>query len=155
MKFAVDCMLGKLAKWLRILGFDAVFFSRIEDGDLMRLAEKENRVLLTKDTGLLEQADIPSLYIESENWEDQVVQVLRRFRLKDQVRPYTRCVECGVPLKGLPRKRAKNLVTPFVFKNAESFSLCPQCGRIFWPGTHHRHMRSTIDAMLDRVNGNG
>jgi hypothetical protein len=144
-------MLGKLAKWLRILGFDAVFFSRIDDLDLLKLAKKENRVLLTKDTGLLEQADIPSLYIESDDWEDQVVQVLRHFKLKDQMRPYSRCVECNAALKDLPKERAENLVTPFVYKNAESFSLCPECGRVFWPGTHHRHMRSKIDVILARV----
>lgn len=151
MTFAVDCMLGKLAKWLRILGFDAAFFNRIEDCELLRFAEKENRVLLTKDTGFLEQADIPLLYIESENWEDQVVQVVRHFRLKEQVRPYTRCVECNVPLKDLPKEHAENLVTPFVFKNAESFSLCPECGRIFWPGTHYGNMRSKIEAILERM----
>lgn len=144
-------MLGKLAKWLRILGFDAVFFSRIDDLDLLNLAKKENRVLLTKDTGLLEQADIPSLYIESDDWEDQVVQVLCHFKLKDQMRPYSRCVECNEALKDLPKERAENLVTPYVYRNAESFSLCPKCGRVFWPGTHHRHMRSKIDAVLARV----
>ncbi len=151
MTFAVDCMLGKLAKWLRILGFDAVFFSRIEDRTLLKLAEKENRVLLTKDTGLLEQAHIPSLYIESENWEDQVVQVLCHFKLKDRVRPYSRCVVCNAALQDLPKERVGNLVTPFVYKNAESFSICPECGRVFWPGTHHRNMRSKIDDILARV----
>ncbi|MFO7866280.1 MAG: Mut7-C RNAse domain-containing protein [Candidatus Aminicenantes bacterium] len=151
MKFAVDCMLGKLAKWLRIFGFDAVFFTRIEDRDLLNLAGKEERVLLTKDTGLLEMADIPSLYIESEDWEHQMIQVLRRFRLKDQVRPYTRCVECNVPLKPLPKEKARNLVSPFVFERASSFSLCPQCGRLFWPGTHHQDMCAKVEALLERV----
>jgi len=144
-------MLGKLAKWLRILGFDAAFFSRIEDQILLDLAEKEDRTLLTKDTGLLEQADIPSLYIESDNWEDQVVQVMRHFHLKDQVQPYTRCAECNVALKPLPREKARNLAPPFVFKNAPSFSLCPHCGRVFWPGTHHRRMRSKIEDIMEQV----
>ncbi len=144
-------MLGKLAKWLRIFGFDAVFFTRIEDRDLLNLAGKEKRVLLTKDTGLLKMADIPSLYIESENWEHQMIQVLRRFRLKDQVRPYTRCVECNVPLKPLPKEKARNLVSPFVFERVPSFSLCPQCGRLFWPGTHHQDMCAKVEALLERI----
>ncbi|GAG50226.1 unnamed protein product, partial [marine sediment metagenome] len=69
MKFIVDCMLGKLAKWLKILGFDALFFSKIEDSELLVLAQKERRILLTRDNGLIEKCrDVRNLFIESEDW---------------------------------------------------------------------------------------
>ena len=151
MTFVVDCMLGKLAKWLKILGFDAVFFSKIEDDALLEIAKKENRILLTRDTGLIERVEKDrSLFIESENWRTQVEQVLDHFDLWKDVEPNSRCIECNVRIKNLPREKAKNLVTPFVFENADTFALCPDCGRVFWRGTHLKDMETKIDDFFKR-----
>lgn len=151
MTFAVDCMLGKLAKWLKILGFDAVFFSKIEDDALLEIASKENRVLLTRDTGLIERSKkAKSLFIESEDWRTQVEQVLDAFDLWRDVQPHSRCIECNVQIKDLPREKAKNLVTPFIFENADTFALCPHCGRVFWRGTHLKDMESRINDFLKK-----
>ena len=151
MKFVVDCMLGKLAKWLKILGFDALFFSKIEDDALLDIAADENRVLLTRDTGLIEKSKrIKLLFIESENWRTQVEQVLDEFDLWRDVKPNSRCIECNVRIKDLPREKAKNLVTPFVFENADTFALCPDCGRVFWRGTHLKDMETKIDDFLKK-----
>ncbi len=144
-------MLGKLAKWLKILGFDAVFFSKIEDDALLEIAKAEDRILLTRDTGLIERAKkAKSLFIESENWRTQVEQVLDVFDLWPDVKPNSRCIECNVRIKDLPREKARNLVTPFVFENADTFALCPDCGRVFWRGTHLKDMESKIDDFLKR-----
>jgi uncharacterized protein with PIN domain len=150
-KFIVDCMLGKLAKWLKILGFDALFFSRIEDDELLALARKEGRILLTKDTGLVQRAqNVETLFLESDEWPDQVRQVLAHFDLREKVRPHTRCIDCNVPLKNLPKQNAKNLVSPFVFERADSFALCPDCGRVFWRGTHFEDMEAKIQDLLEK-----
>lgn len=146
-------MLGKLAKWLKILGFDTLFFSRIEDDELLDIAEKENRVLLSRDTGLLERMPSGSpkaLFIESEEYPAQVQQVLDRFQLRDLVKPYSRCIECNIKLKNISQAEAKNLVTPFVHASHRSFSLCPRCGRLFWRGTHHEDMSSQIKKLLEK-----
>jgi uncharacterized protein with PIN domain len=149
MIFVVDCMLGKLAKWLKILGFDAVFFNKIEDDTLLEIAKKENRILLTRDTGLIERAkNEGSLFIVSENWRNQVEQVLDFYDLWTEVDPNSRCIECNVRIKDLPREKAKNLVTPFIFENADTFALCPECGRVFWRGTHLKDMEAKIDDFL-------
>jgi uncharacterized protein with PIN domain len=149
MIFVVDCMLGKLAKWLKILGFDATFFSKIEDSELLDLAQKEKRTLLTRYTGLIEKAKrIGTLFIESEDWNDQVEQVLSTFDLWKHVEPYSRCIECNTVLKDLPKSRARNLVTPFVYEQADYFALCPGCGRVFWKGTHHKDMEFKIEEIL-------
>ncbi len=149
MKFIVDCMLGKLAKWLKILGFDALYFSKIEDAKLLALAERERRVLLSRDNGLIVKArKIKTLFIESEDWNSQVKQVLNHFDLWQDVEPYSRCIECNVTLKDLSKRRARNLVTPFVYQKAESFALCPKCGRVYWKGTHHRDMEFRLDEIL-------
>ena len=150
-KFIVDCMLGKLAKWLKILGFDALFFSRIEDDELLALARKEGRVLLTRDTGLIQRAqNVETLFLESDEWPEQVRQVLAHFDLREKVHPHTRCIDCNVTLKNLPKKNAKNLVSPFVFERADSFALCPDCGRVFWRGTHFEDMETKIRDLLEK-----
>jgi uncharacterized protein with PIN domain len=144
-------MLGKLAKWLKILGFDAVFFSKIEDDALLEIALDDERILLTRDTGLIEKSKkVKSLFIESENWRAQVEQVLDEFNLWRDVKPNSRCIDCNVVLKNLPREKAKNLVTPFVFENAGTFALCPECGRVFWRGTHLEDMETKINDFLKK-----
>lgn len=154
MKFVVDCMLGKLAKWLKILGFDTVYFSKIEDSELLALAQKEGRVLLSRDNGLIEKSrDLKSLFINSEDWKKQVGQILSAYDLWKDIRTYSRCIECNVVLKELQKAQAKNLVTPFVYEHASSFALCPQCGRAFWKGTHHQDMESKIAKMLRKETG--
>ena len=151
MKFIVDCMLGKLAKWLKILGIDAVFFSKIEDSELLVLAEKEGRILLSRDNALLEKShDIQTLFIKSEDWNNQIEQVLEESELWQDIRPYSRCLECNVELKDLPKDRARNLVTPFVYEKADAFAICPSCGRIFWKGTHHQDMQIKVNELLKK-----
>jgi uncharacterized protein with PIN domain len=154
MKFVVDCMLGKLAKWLRILGFDAAYWSKAEDGELLDCARRENRILLTKDHRLLETAkDVPNLFIDSDDWRQQLDQVLHEFQLRTEIRPYSRCLACNCELKLLSKEKARNLVAPFVFERSDSFAICPRCGRVFWPGTHFEGMDSTVSRVLGRDKG--
>lgn len=152
MKFVADCMLGRLAKWLKILGFDVVYLAKAEDRDLVDLARREGRILLTRDTGLIERTrkSRDRLFLESDAWEEQVVQVLDELGLWDEVRPNSRCIDCNRPLKPLPRARARNLVTPYVLEHAESFALCPGCHRVFWQGTHFGDMERKIERLLGR-----
>ena len=141
MRFAVDCMLGKLAKWLKILGFDTVFFSKIEDAELIGLAKQEDRVLLTRDTGIAGHSTACSTFlIESEYWPEQIDQVLNTLNLWPDVKTFSRCLECNCPLNELPKERARNLVTPYILENAEAFALCPECSKVYWKGTHHQDM---------------
>jgi len=150
MKFIVDCMLGKLAKWLKILGFDTVYFSKIEDAELLALAKKEERILLTRDNALIQKSrTIKSLFIESEDRNTQVEQVLNEFNLRREVKPYSRCIECNIELKDIPKKRAKNLVVPFVYEHANSFAICPRCERVYWDGTHHQDMEFKIEEIVN------
>jgi uncharacterized protein with PIN domain len=142
-------MLGKLAKWLRILGFDAVYLNKAEDHELLLRARREKRVLLTKDQELLRlAAGLRCLSIESDNWPEQLAQVLDVCRLRKRAKPHSRCLLCNVELKNLPKEMAKNLVTPFVFEQAASFAVCPSCGRVFWPGTHFQDMDLKIARIL-------
>jgi uncharacterized protein with PIN domain len=152
MKFVADCMLGRLAKWLKILGFDVLYFAKAEDKDLIDISRRDGRVLLTRDTGLIEKTKRQKnrLFVASDDWEAQILQVLDEFRLWDEVHANSRCIECNQILKPLPKSRARNLVTPYVLEHAESFALCPGCGRVFWQGTHYGDMEKKIEALLKR-----
>ncbi|MBM3305040.1 MAG: hypothetical protein FJY79_03715 [Candidatus Aminicenantes bacterium] len=156
MEFIADCMLGRLAKWLKILGFDVLYFPKAEDKDLVEISRREKRVLLTRDTGLIEKTKRRAgrLFIESDDWREQVVQVLDEYGLWDSVRPNSRCLDCNKPLKPLPKSRARNLVPPHILDTAPSFAMCPGCGRVFWPGTHYGDMEARI-AALRRRSGRG
>jgi len=152
MKFVADCMLGRLAKWLKILGFDVLYFSKAEDKNLIDLSRREGRVLLTRDTGLIEKTKRQKgrFFVKSDDWEDQVVQVLDELGLWDDIRPNTRCIECNLPLKALTRERVQNLVTPYVCEHASSFAICPGCNRVYWQGTHYGDMERKIERLLAR-----
>ena len=150
MKFVADCMLGKLSKWLKILGFDTAYFSKIDGDDLLVFAQNESRVLLTRDNELIEKSkNVPSLFINSEKWSEQIQQVLDEYNLKGKTKPNSRCIECNTVLKNLPKERAKNLVTPFIYNDASVFSLCSGCGRVFWNGTHQNDMDDKISKILN------
>jgi len=96
MTFLVDCMLGKLAKWLKILGFDVLYFPKADDDDLLALARRDGRTLLSRDHALLARAKgLTALLIKSETWKSQVRQVLDRFDLYPEARPYSRCGEAA------------------------------------------------------------
>ncbi len=148
MTFIVDGMLGKLAKWLKILGFDALFMAD-DDDKILAVARRETRAILSRDRELIRRAKgHPALLIESTRWPDQVRQVLARFDLRGEARPFTRCLECNALLEPLSREGAARLVPPHVLEKSASFSLCPRCGRVYWAGTHHSAMDATIRELL-------
>lgn len=156
MKFVADCMVGKLARWLRLLGFDVSYYRKIEDEKLIELAVKERRVVLTRDHELIRKVakrkslKQKALLIESDRWPEQVEQVLDHFKLRRKIDPNSRCLECNAKLKFLPKARAKNLVPPFVYEKADSFALCPNCGRVYWKGTHFRDMEEKLSRFSRR-----
>jgi uncharacterized protein with PIN domain len=152
MRFIADCMLGRLAKWLKILGFDVLYFSKAEDKDLIDLSRREDRVLLTRDTGLIEKTKKQKnrFFVASDDWREQIIEVLEAFNLWEDIRPNSRCLACNRALKALPKSSARNLVTPYVLEHAESFALCPGCGRVFWQGTHFGDMEKRIGEILRR-----
>lgn len=148
MTFVVDGMLGKLAKWLKILGFDTLFLPD-EDDWILAAARREGRTILSRDRELIRRAGRhPALLIESDRWPDQARQVLARFDLMGEARPFTRCLECNALLEPLSREGAARLVPPHVLEKSASFSLCPHCGRVYWAGTHHLAMEATSRELL-------
>ena len=147
MKFVADAMLGRLAKWLRILGHDTAYFPNLEDQELVRLARAEDRVLLTRDTELTRRRGLRSLLVESDRLEEQLGQLLRDLSL-DMDSP-ARCARCNALLEAIDRAAAKGRVPPYVYRRHSEFTLCPACDRVYWRGTHWQRMRERIDQIRE------
>jgi uncharacterized protein with PIN domain len=145
MKFIVDSNVGRLARWLRIAGFDTVFVNDLDDNRLVRLALSEGRVLLTKDTQILKRrvaatGRLKVILIESEEVKQQLRQVLKTLNLVSQIRPFTLCLECNQPLMTKAKEEVKDLVPPYVFQTQTQYMQCPACQRVYWRGTHWQRM---------------
>ncbi|MBM3254776.1 MAG: hypothetical protein FJZ08_00520 [Candidatus Omnitrophica bacterium] len=137
MKLIVSQELGHLARWLRILGLDAAYFSRDNSGSLIIQALREERIILTRNHRLPRSAGIRLVQIESEKIKPQLVEVLRKLRLKlDPSRMFSRCVLCNEELARADKETIKMRVPEYVFKTQDEFFCCPKCERVYWQGTH-------------------
>jgi uncharacterized protein with PIN domain len=139
-KFAADRMLGKLAKWLRIMGQDVSYGEHLSGHGLIHAARLENRLILTRDRKLRRQQPPDFLFIESDQYREQLRQVIRACRLDPLDKAFTRCVECNTALEPRAKPSVEKKVPPYVFATQENFSWCPKCRRIYWPATHHQRM---------------
>ena len=147
MKFICDDNLGKLAKWLRTLGYDTLFSLDIEDTELVSGALKEDRIILSRDTELkrFKSAEKNFLLLSSNEPLEQLKEVLRKFNLKpDEKILFTRCIVCNQVLVSVPKKEVENKVPPFVFKTQESFVYCSKCDKLYWGGTHVKNLKKKI-----------
>jgi len=147
-RFQADAMLGGLARWLRALGVDVAFDARLDDAELVRAAQAEERWILTRDRKLVERrAARRHLLVESERLHDQVRQVLARFAIEPRSeRVLTRCLRCNTPLAELDAAAAAPHVPPFVLRTQDRFRRCPTCGRIYWRATHVERMKQRLRA---------
>jgi uncharacterized protein with PIN domain len=139
-KFAADRMLGRLVKWLRIIGQDVVYGPHLTGHGLIRAARAENRLILTRDRGLKQKQPPAFLFIESDHYRDQLRQVDRQCGLHLEGDLFTRCIECNTVLQPKPKETLETIVPPYIFSSQEKFFSCPTCRRIYWPATHHQKM---------------
>ncbi len=135
-KFLADAMVGRLAKWLRLLGYDTKYANGITDSDLLEIAESEGRTILTRDTLLTRQKRCRNyIFIRSDHWREQLKQVYVEAGLNcDAV--LTICVFCNTPLQPVDKQSLGSFVPAYVYRTQENFSQCGNCSRIYWPATH-------------------
>jgi len=137
MKFLVDFMLGRLCKWLRLLGYDASYFLSDKKSDLIYQSLKEGRIILTRDQHLSKKKAIKLIIINSDSFEEQLNQVFSELNIKvDPDNIFTRCLVCNEVLLEIDKERVKDKVPSYVFQTQEEFSYCPTCQKIYWKGTH-------------------
>jgi uncharacterized protein with PIN domain len=143
---------GKLARWLRMMGYDSVFFSGDDDSGMVKQALAEDRVILTRDTGIMKRRAISSgrvraVLIESEEPEEQMQQLTNLFNLKGQSKPFTLCLECNQTLETRSREEVAGRVPPYVYRTQKHYMECPECRRIYWRGTHWKAMTTKLEKL--------
>jgi uncharacterized protein len=144
-KFIADENVGRLAKLLRLLGFDTFFFKDGDDSRIVEIALNENRIILTRDSHISERRLILNqrvklVLIHSDRRLEQLKQVEDELGLRNKSTPFRLCLECNLPLRPIPPEAARERVPPFVFQTQKNYTECPQCGRVFWKGTHWQAM---------------
>ena len=148
-RFVLDQHLGRLAAYLRLLGLDCVHRERFDDDDLARVAEAENRILLTRDRRLLMRRTIVhGGFVHSTDPSEQVPEVLHRFGAPERLAPFSRCMACNGVLRKITREEADDRLQPDTREYYTEFRECPDCRRVFWDGSHVRRMRAWLDAWL-------
>jgi hypothetical protein len=148
-RFILDSHLGRLAVYLRMLGFDTLYRNDYRDEELARISLAEHRALLTRDRDLLKRGAVAHGYfVRQRNSRDQLIGVLCRFDLADCLSPLTRCLVCNDQLEPVAKEAAAGRVPPRSLEHCDKYWQCPGCGRLYWNGSHHRRMLRFIDQIL-------
>ncbi|NWG28529.1 MAG: Mut7-C ubiquitin/RNAse domain-containing protein [Ignavibacteriaceae bacterium] len=144
-KFVADVHLGRLTKYLRMMGFDVLYKNNFDDDEIVQLSLKEKRAILTKDRGVLKRNEVTHGYfVRSTKVEEQVKEVLNRFDLKNEIKEFSRCIECNELLMPIKKELIVNQLPQKVAQSQNEFYQCPSCNKNFWKGTHYRRMLSFI-----------
>ena len=155
MNFIIDGMLGKLARWLRMMGHDAKYSNVADDAELLATAKKENRVLLTRDFALFEQAvskNIESYYVEGNSEPERLAEIAGRFGIPLEIDlKMSRCPKCNTKLQDVSKADIARQVEENTFEHYDVFWRCPGCGSVYWQGAHWTKIRATLEAAREKM----
>jgi uncharacterized protein with PIN domain len=144
-QFALDVHLGKLATYLRLLGFDALYRCDYDDKKLAQISNREQRILLTQDRGLLKRSSVIHGYIvRSHEPEQQAREVLERFSLQDAVTPLKRCPLCNGQIISIDKAEVANRLPPLTRSYYNEFSICQNCSQVYWKGAHYERIQQLV-----------
>lgn len=148
-RFVLDTHLGKLASYMRMVGFDTLYRNDYEDSELARISQEERRTLLTKDRGLLKRSMVTHGYcVRETNPRLQLVEILRRFDLYPLLDPFRRCIRCNDLLDPVLKEAILDRLTHDTGQYYDEFRMCRTCGQIYWKGSHYQHMQQFIEQII-------
>lgn len=154
LRFVLDTHLGRLATYLRLLGLDSVYDNSAGDSELARVSHDEDRILLTRDTGLLKRSEVVYGYFVRETEPiRQAIEVVRRFDLAAAAVPFHRCLRCNSVLQLASKDSVFEQLEQNTREHFEEFRTCPSCNRIYWQGSHYDHMQELVQRILTAHNG--
>jgi hypothetical protein len=152
--FILDAHLGRLAAYLRLLGFDSLYRNDFSDQELARLSADEKRILLTRDRGLLKRSIVTRGYcVRSVKPRGQIREVAERFDLSGSAAPFRRCLSCNGLLHPVEKQAVRELLPPGTRERFEEFYRCTGCGKILWPGAHFSRLQSIVWEALGKPSG--
>jgi len=148
-KFILDCHLGKLAKYLRMLGFDTLYSNSFEDDEIIDIADEQHRIILTRDKLLLRSQKIShGYYIRTIDKHEQLKEVVRKFDLHSQFLSFTRCMTCNSCLQKVNKEDIIHKIEPETATIYNEFYMCKPCDKVFWRGSHFKRMEQYIRDLL-------
>jgi uncharacterized protein len=148
-QFIADTHLGRLAAYLRMLGFDTLYSNGYQDEELAKRSAREERILLTRDTGLLMRTIVGrGYYLRAIHPAKQVLEVLERFDLTPLLKPFSRCMHCNALLQATSKEAVSDRLLPETKQYYDEFFICPDCDRIYWKGSHYQRMQRFIESLL-------
>jgi len=148
LKFAVDDMLGRLARWLRLFGYDTFYEPGTGDAELLFIAIRENRKLLTRDKKLAERSGKIGHLVRSEFIGEQIKELMKVFKIKPVIQ-YTRCSLCNGKILPLKKDFAKNRVPPYTYMTKEKFYICSGCAKVYWEGSHKERAEKDLKRLFN------
>ncbi|WP_345980870.1 Mut7-C RNAse domain-containing protein [Sulfurimonas sp. HSL3-2] len=149
MKFIADCHLGKIAKYLRIFGFNTLYFQSIDDDDIIEIAQKEERFLLTSDKILFQRMKHhDALYLVHAGFEEQLKEIFHHYKLFDKTRPLSRCIKCNGELEKIEKLEIIEELKAKTRKYFDTFEKCKECGTVYWHGDHYKNMLKFVDEFI-------
>ena len=144
-KFVVDVNLGKLALKLRLLGFDTVFRNNLQDEEIIKIAQKEHRIILTRDKGILKQnAVLHGYFLRNDDPKKQLLELVKRLQLQNRFKPFTRCSNCNGILEAVDKKNLHGQISEDTLSYYDAFWKCKNCLKIYWQGSHFYHIQNWI-----------
>lgn len=155
-RFLADAQLGRLARHLRLLGFDTRYEHAIDDADLVRQAGTEGRIILSRDRALLMRRGVThGCHIRQDDPIAQLIQVIRRCDLSSVCHPFTRCIECNGEIEAVRKKDVELLLEPDTAACFDDFWRCRNCGRVYWKGSHYERMQERVTSVLKLAQESG
>lgn len=153
-KFIVDNNVGKLARWLRMIGYDTLVFKEKDDARMIKIALSDHRVILTRDTQfmrrrLVTNGKLKAILIMQDNPKVQLQEITKTLDLNYHFRPFSLCLECNQQLIPRGKEEVQNLVPPYVFKTQNQYMECPVCHRVYWQGTHWQAMAEELKNLAE------
>lgn len=153
-RFVIDCNLGRLARYLRLLGFDCLYDNNFTDDNVAAISQREHRIVLTRDRRLLHRKIIThGLFVRAGQPRDQVREVLRRLDLYSLSRPYSRCARCNGVLMPVDKAIVDHQLQPKTRRYYDEFLRCSQCGQVYWHGSHHARSQRLLQNFLEKPAG--
>jgi uncharacterized protein with PIN domain len=147
-RFLADRMVGRLGRWLRILGYDTISLPQLSPIGLLREGRKQGRIILTRDTRLLRRKDTPPLvFIASDHFREQLRQVIDTLQLDPLRKIFTRCAECNQLLEDVAKEDVCGSVPAYVWQTQNEFRRCPECRRLYWGATHKEHVLQELQRL--------
>jgi uncharacterized protein len=151
-RFVADVHLGRLARLLRLVGFDTRWRNDLCDAELAAIGAAEHRIVLTRDRGLLKRRQVThGLFVRSARPEDQVIDVLRRLDLRNRLAPFSRCLACGGRLEPVAKADVVERLEPLTRAHVHAFRRCTRCDHLYWRGSHHPRLAATVDRIRSRL----